>query len=251
MVKISQDLIAVGRRNRPGRVNPMEFITIHNTGNPSAGATASAHARYVRGDVAASIPASWHYTVDCIEAWQHLPDNEDAFHAGDGAGAGNRRSIGIEIAENRDGNLQRATDNAVLLTAYLCHKHNIPVANIRQHSDWSSRSGCPARLRRGQPYSWQTFIANVTAELARLNQPPPSPTAQLFRVQVGAYRVRANAERMVARAKAAGFTDAFIAQSGDLMRVQIGAFAQRANANARRQEAIAAGFAGAFVTQKT
>ena len=259
MVKISQDFIPQGRRNRPGRSNPMEFITIHNTGNTNAGSNARAHARYILGNTAANLPVSWHYTVDNTEIWQHLPDNEDAFHAADGSGAGNRRSIGIEICENSDGNLQKATENAVWLTAQLCHKYNISVDNIRQHNHWRPTSGCPSRLRRGQPYSWEVFISNVAAELAKLNKPapppppppqPPQQTAGLFRVQVGAYRVRANAERTLERAKAAGFADAFIAQSGDLMRVQIGAFAVRANANVRRDQAIAAGFAGAFVSQQ-
>ncbi|NLC25975.1 MAG: SPOR domain-containing protein, partial [Fastidiosipila sp.] len=33
---------------------------------------------------------------------------------------------------------------------------------------------------------------------------------KLYRVQVGAYSVKANAEAMLAKLKAAGFTDAFI-----------------------------------------
>lgn len=43
--------------------------------------------------------------------------------------------------------------------------------------------------------------------------PPPQPTGKLYRVQVGAYSVKANADAMLARVKAAGFTDAFIKYS--------------------------------------
>ena len=212
MVQIHQSFIPQGRRNRPGRTSRMEFITIHNTGNPSVGAGASNHARYLQGNAAAGLPVSWHYTIDGREIFQHLPDNEDAFHAGDGGGNGNRHSIGLEIAENSDGDLRRATDNAVWLTALLCVRHNIPTANIRQHHDWSSRAGCPARLRQNRPYSWAQFIANVTAEIERQRQPAPTPETSetLFRVQIGAFRVRANAEQALQRAEAAGFTDAFI-----------------------------------------
>ena len=36
-------------------------------------------------------------------------------------------------------------------------------------------------------------------------QPKPATTDKLYRVQVGAFAVRANAERMLAKLKAAGF----------------------------------------------
>ena len=40
--------------------------------------------------------------------------------------------------------------------------------------------------------------------------PPPTEPKPLYRVQVGAYSVKANADAMLAKVKAAGFTDAFI-----------------------------------------
>jgi N-acetylmuramoyl-L-alanine amidase len=40
----------------------------------------------------------------------------------------------------------------------------------------------------------------------------PAPAGKLYRVQVGAYSVRANAEAQLAKAKKAGFTDAFITE---------------------------------------
>ncbi|MCL2212811.1 MAG: N-acetylmuramoyl-L-alanine amidase [Oscillospiraceae bacterium] len=249
MIQIHQRIIPKGRRNRPGRKNPMEFITIHNTGNTSTGAHAEAHSRYLLGDVAAGLPVSWHYTVDCREAWQHLPDNEDAFHASDGAGAGNRRSIGVEICVNQDGNLRQATDNAVWLVAELCRRHNIPPANIRQHNHFDPRSqNCPRQLRAGQPYSWAEFIQRVTS---LLDQPTPQeqpPSQALHRVQLGAFGGRDNANNLILEAKRAGFSDAFISSGADgLFRVQIGAFRDLANATAQRDRARQAGFADAFV----
>lgn len=53
----------------------------------------------------------------------------------------------------------------------------------------------------------------------KLPEPPkpalaPTPTpGKLYRVQIGAYSVRANAEARLAKAKKAGFTDAFIAEA--------------------------------------
>lgn len=42
----------------------------------------------------------------------------------------------------------------------------------------------------------------------------PEPAGVLYRVQIGAYSVKANAEKQLAKAKAAGFADAFIATTG-------------------------------------
>jgi N-acetylmuramoyl-L-alanine amidase len=159
--KITQDFIPMGRKNRPGRINSMKYITIHNTGNTSKGSGARNHAIYVKGDAAANIPVSWHYTTDEKDIIQHLPDNEIAWHAGDGNnGVGNTQSIGIEICMNGDGDLMKATDNAALLTAHLCVKYNIPIQNVVQHNRWNSKN-CPQMIRKNHPYDWITFIRKV------------------------------------------------------------------------------------------
>ena len=61
MVSITQEWIPAGRINRPGKTNPMQYITIHETGNTAAGADARAHASYLRN---VNAKVSWHYTVD-------------------------------------------------------------------------------------------------------------------------------------------------------------------------------------------
>lgn len=42
----------------------------------------------------------------------------------------------------------------------------------------------------------------------------PAATGKLYRVQIGAYKVKANAENQLAKAKKAGFSDAFIVEVG-------------------------------------
>jgi N-acetylmuramoyl-L-alanine amidase len=163
---IIQDLIPNGWKNRPGRANPMRYITIHNTGNTAAGAGARNHANYIKGDTAANLPVSWHYTVDDKLIIQHMPDNEIAWHCGDGGmGVGNTQSIGIEICMNSDGDLLQATENAVWLTAKLCAKHGILIENIVQHHRWSGKN-CPQMLRSGRPFNWETFIKKVREQLS-------------------------------------------------------------------------------------
>jgi cell division septation protein DedD len=61
-----------------------------------------------------------------------------------------------------------------------------------------------------------TFRADVKARLAATEVPAPvTPTApkKYYRVQVGAYTVKTNADALLAKLKAAGFTDAFIKYS--------------------------------------
>lgn len=158
-MEIIQDFIPLGNINRPERTNSMEFITIHNTGNTKIGADADNHIGYLKN---LKEKTSWHYTVDDKCICQHLPDNECAFHTGDGFGlkSGNRRSIGIEICMNPDCDLLKATENAVKLTRYLMKKYNIPITNVVQHNKWSGKN-CPQMIRAGKPYDWNTFINKV------------------------------------------------------------------------------------------
>lgn len=134
-----------------------KYITIHNTGNTKKGAGAYNHALYMSGS-GSSVSCSYHFVVDDKSIYQLIPCNEVSWHAGDGNnGKGNRKSISIEICENSDGNLRKATDNAVELVQYLMDKYNIDITHVVQHNYWSGKN-CPNRLRKNQPYSWDTFI---------------------------------------------------------------------------------------------
>jgi len=205
-VQIIQDFIPSGRRNRPGyKMRGPNYITVHSTANTSAGANARAHGKYLKG-AAANIPASWHFTVDDKEIRQHLPVTEVGWHAGDGFnGTGNRESIALEICENRDGNLQQAIANAAWLVAKLLKDHGLSIDRVRQHHDWSGKN-CP-RVLRNKPGGWADFLAAVEGHL----KPVVVPSDALYRVQIGAFKEKANAEACLARAKKAGFADAFIA----------------------------------------
>ena len=71
-------------------------------------------------------------------------------------------------------------------------------------------------LNPGNDKSMDTFRADVKVGLAATEAPAPvTPTTpkKYYRVQVGAYSVKANADAMLAKIKAAGFTDAFIKYS--------------------------------------
>lgn len=83
---------------------------------------------------------SWHFTVDDKQIYQHLPTNENGWHAGDGDGSGNRESIGIEISVNQDGDYNKALENAKRLAGYLMNKEGISADHIYRHQQWSGKT---------------------------------------------------------------------------------------------------------------
>ena len=178
-VQIIQDFIPSGRRNRPGYKLEPRYITIHDTANTQVGADARAHANYVKSAAAAAIPASWHFTVDDKVIYQHLPLDENGWHAGDGTnGVGNRQSIGIEICENRDGNRAQAEKNAAWLVAKLLKDHGLSIDRVRQHYDWSGKN-CP-RVLRGRKGGWQGFLAAVESHLKAGDMPAITRTIGIY-----------------------------------------------------------------------
>ncbi|MGM0816057.1 MAG: peptidoglycan recognition protein family protein [Bacillota bacterium] len=153
MVKIIRDYIPKSNRNRPGNyMNPL-YITVHNTANTDQGANALRHVNYVKKPNTAT---SWHYTVDENVIYQHLPLNENGWHAGDGRGTGNMKSIGIEICENSDGNFEKAVENAQWLIRQLMQEQGIPLANVVPHKRWSGKN-CPRKLLN----RWDSFKAGI------------------------------------------------------------------------------------------
>lgn len=201
------DFIPRGKRNRPGfKLDGPHFITIHDTANPRAGANALAHASYLKGDAAASLPVSWHFTVDDRYVIQHLPTDEVAWHAGDGAyGPGNRTSIAIEICQNADGDRAKAEGNAVALTAQLLQQFNLPLDAVVQHHRWSGKN-CP-NLIRARVNGWPLFLRGVEVQLEvlkhRQKQAPKQGTPLLGSAQ-------ASVEAAQQWARANGATEEFI-----------------------------------------
>ncbi|NQD50982.1 N-acetylmuramoyl-L-alanine amidase [Bacillus altitudinis] len=162
MVKIIQDFISKGNKNRPGNYMKPLYITVHNTANTSKGADAASHANFVKRS---STAVSWHYTVDENVIYQHLPLNENGWHAGDGRGTGNMKSIGIEICENADGNFEKAVENAQWLIRQLMQDQGIPLANVVSHKHWSGKE-CPRKLLN----RWDSFKAGIA--IANTNKKP-------------------------------------------------------------------------------
>ncbi|OLP64049.1 N-acetylmuramoyl-L-alanine amidase CwlH precursor [Bacillus pumilus] len=156
MVKIIQAYIPKHNRNRPRNVMKPLYITVHNTSNTAKGANAANHAAFV---ARSSTGVSWHYTVDDQVIYQHLPLNENGWHAGDGRGTGNMKSIGIEICENAGANFEQAVENAQWLIRKLMEDLGIPLTNVVPHKHWSGKQ-CPRKLL-GRWDQFKSGIATV------------------------------------------------------------------------------------------
>lgn len=204
MVRIKEYIAPAGCEARPGYKLVPVYITIHNTGNSGKGAGAENHGRYLQG-TGAFKTVSWHYAVDDGLIVRCIPENENAWHAGDGgSGTGNRQSLAIEICENPESNLAKATDNAAELAARLMHDYKIPLGNVVQHNRWNGKN-CPHLIRAGKPYDWQAFLKKVQAFYEGVAQAPPEQKHDapdtagqekenvLYAVQTGVFRERSNA----------------------------------------------------------
>ncbi|MBK1611805.1 N-acetylmuramoyl-L-alanine amidase [Bacillus cereus] len=132
--------IPKGNGNRPANPMSPKYITVHTTENTEHGADARAHANYL---VNGGDGKSWHFTVDSKRIVQHLPLNENGWHAGDGnTGTGNRQTIGIETCENSDGNFEQALANVAKLVKFLMGQIGIGIGNVVPHQRWSGKY-CP------------------------------------------------------------------------------------------------------------
>ena len=179
-VSIIEKIIPADNPNRPGGNYQKSYITIHETGNRDAGADAAAHANYLYNG--ANGETGYHYTVDDHEIYHHIPDNEKAWHAGDGGtGTGNLHSIGVELCVNADGDFEQTKKNAAWLAAKLMKDNGIPLTNVVQHNHWSGKN-CPQTIRESG--TWDAFLAMCQAEYDG-GQPAPAPSGDAYTVQAG------------------------------------------------------------------
>ena len=96
-----------------------------------------------------------------------------------------------------------------------------------------SNTACPG------PYL-KSKMPEIAAEVnVRLR--PKQETKSMYRVQIGAYSVKSNADRMLAKVKKAGF-EAFVTTKDGMYKVQVGAYTVKANADAMLKRVKAAGF---------
>ena len=211
-------------RHNPNRISmpskmelPLIGVTIHNTDAIKVSGTTQAE-QYTRATVNGNMgTVRVHFYVDEVEAWQNLPLDWQGWHAADGSGNGNTRTIAIECI----GNSAKAEDNAARLAAWLLEKFGLNADdNLFTHTYWLNvRDGKGGGLSKDErcvlphPYKvcplyiiphWTEFVKRVASYMQ-----PAVESEYLYRVCVGSYGVEANARARLKEVKEV-YPDAFL-----------------------------------------
>jgi len=161
-MKVIQNLVPASKYNIkcPYPMTP-EFIVVHNTANDANAANEVAY--MIRNDN----KVSFHYAVDDKEIVQGIPENRNAWHAGDGTnGRGNRKGLSIEICYSKSGGQRfiEAEKLAAKFTAYKLYEKGWGIDKVKKHQDFSGKY-CPHRTL---DMGWQRFLDMVQSELNAL-----------------------------------------------------------------------------------
>lgn len=164
-----------------------------------------------------------------------LNSAEVSWHSGDSSTAdgGNMTSLSLEIIMNDNtAHDEKARDNGARIAAWLLWRHGLSIDKLVTHTYWvnkkagkkftdvdeqccnliSGKKWCPAYIfasnnKATALKNWKAFKALVKKYLDELNGAKTTETANgvIYRVQVGAYSVKANAEALVKDLKADGY----------------------------------------------
>lgn len=204
-MKIKTNFANRGNYGISRSLNSIKYIVIHYTAND--GDSDENNGIYFSNNI---VEASAHYFVDSDSITQSVPDDFTAWHCGaityKHPECRNSNSIGIEICDDIYNGViypsPRTIENAISLVELLMKKYSIPQENVIRHYDVTGKI-CPAYWcgTNEKDMKWKTEFWNKINAKTKCDV--------LYRVQVGAYSEKKNAENMVAKLKAAGF-DAII-----------------------------------------
>lgn len=134
-------------------------IVVHNTAND---ASARNEVYYMTRNDSST---GFHYAVDDKEIVQGIPENRNAFHAGDGSkGKGNREGLSIEICYSKSGG-KRFSDAEKLASSFIASKlkqYGWGIDKVTKHQDYSGKY-CPHRTL---DLGWTRFLSMIQSELA-------------------------------------------------------------------------------------
>lgn len=140
-----------------------EIIVVHNTANDASAINEIAY--MINNDK----QVSYHYAVDDRVIVQGIPEDRNAWNAGDGAyGEGNRNGIAIEICYSKSGG-KKFEDAEILATKFIAEKlkeRGWGIDRVKKHQDFSGKY-CPHRTL---DMGWTRFLNMVQAELNLLNK---------------------------------------------------------------------------------
>ena len=224
-VKINEYLLT---KHNPNHINmpsvSMEGkvigVTVHNTDWISVASGTTSAEQYTRATVNGNMKdVRVHYYVDNTCAWQNLPLTLSGWHAADGSGNGNRRTIAIECIMSSAYNVtdKKSEDNCARLAAALLKKYNLDINHLFTHTHWlnvrDGKFGSVDYLNTAKnPYKtcplyilphWSAFKAKVQKYLTDASDAKPT-VKNIYRIrkswadaksQIGAYSSLENAKK--------------------------------------------------------
>ena len=177
-------------------------VTIHNTDAIKAASGTTMAEQYTRATVNGNMNSvRVHYYVDSVGAWQNLPLTWQGWHAADGSGNGNTRTIAIECIMSGKGTAEdkAAEDNAARIAADLLKTYGLGIDCLFTHTHWlnvrDGRKGTVDQLNvMRHPYKmcplyilphWQDFEAKVAAYMGEgvSKSEEPAPMQEFEPVQ--------------------------------------------------------------------
>lgn len=163
-MKVIQNLVPASKYNiKCPYLMVAEFIVVHNTANDASAGNEVAY--MIRNND----KVSFHYAIDDKEIIQGIPENRNAWHAGDGAnGQGNRKGLSIEICYSKSGGkrFEEAEKLAAKFIAYKLYKKGWGIDKVKKHQDFSGKY-CPHRTL---DMGWQRFLNMIQSELNKLKE---------------------------------------------------------------------------------
>lgn len=245
------------------RTAKVQYIVVHYTGND--GDTDENNGKYFGNNP--NLGASAHYFVDDDSVTISVPEDYIAWHCGANTykhpTCRNGNSIGVEICDDVKNGVvypsAKTIANALELVEYLMQKHGVPKSNVIRHWDVTGKI-CPAYWcnsaandAKWKTEFWNRLGGSVSCETVQ-NETVSSAnkvvssgsTGVLYRVQVGAFARKPNANAFAKTLKALGF-ETIVVKIGDKYKVQTGAFSEKSNANALIARLKSKGF-DAFIT---
>ncbi len=161
------------------------------------------------------------------------------------------QAVTIEVANDGGAPDWHVSDTALAklidLCVDICKRNNIPSLNFTGNANgnltmhcYFQATACPG------PYLKSKFAYIADEVNKRLKAADTSGNGNTYKVQVGAYSVKSNADAMLAKVKAAGF-DTYMVQADGMYKIQVGAYNLKSNAEAMQTTLKLNGF-DAFIT---
>lgn len=196
-------------KQRPGGNRIPRYAVAHDTGNPDSTAQQNFKCFNSR-----PLDASAHVFIDDNEILVIIPLHEKAWHVRSDVSDANEWAIGVELCYGPSIDFNEAYRRYVWFFAYLCEMFQWnPETHIKGHFELDpKRRTDPLNSFHQYDKSFPFFIEDVKYELKKKvvnrNEFKDTVTApgRLYKVQIGAFSSRDNAQKLAAKAKAAGFS---------------------------------------------